>query len=173
MEQTAGISIRTESEADQEAVHALLVAAFGGRDEASLVDDLRAGGDVVVALVACRGAEVVGHVLFSALSARIGGRRVPSVALAPLAVREQDRRHGIGARLVEEGLKRCRDAGYDLAVVLGDPAYYARFGFSCEAATRLTSVFSCPHLQALELRTGTLGDGHGTLVYAEPFGRFT
>ncbi|MCS6474456.1 N-acetyltransferase, partial [Burkholderia thailandensis] len=49
--------------------------------------------------------------------------------LAPLAVRPECRRQSVGAGLVRTGLDALRRLGARGCVVLGDPAYYARFGF--------------------------------------------
>jgi putative acetyltransferase len=36
---------------------------------------------------------------------------------------------GIGSKLIREGLRVCRELGFDYCVVLGGPEYYQRFGF--------------------------------------------
>jgi putative acetyltransferase len=59
--------IREETPRDREAIRDVNRLAFGGQDEARLVDRLRADGLVVVSLVAEEGGEVVGHILFSKL----------------------------------------------------------------------------------------------------------
>jgi len=46
-----------------------------------------------------------------------------------LAVKPEYQKHGIGAKLVEEGLRLCLELGYDFVVLLGNPKYYQRFGF--------------------------------------------
>ena len=113
-----------------QAIRALLTAAFGADVEADLADELRAEGYVVTALVASDASGVAGYVLFSDLAVEIEGRDIAGVVLAPLAVREDQRRQGLGARLVATGLDLCRKSGKHLVIVLGDPAYYEKFGFS-------------------------------------------
>ena len=81
------------------------------------------------------------------------------MALAPLAVLPEWQRRGIGAWLVELGLETLRGQGVPAAAVLGDPAYYGRFGFSATAASRIRSPFSGAAFQALELAPGGLADG--------------
>ena len=138
-------AIRAVRAADHAAIDALLRAAFGDDAEARLVAALRAEGAVVAELVA---EGVAGHILFS--PAPVGG--VPAVALAPLAVAEGARRRGLGAALVRAGLACCAEAGAAAALVLGDPAYYARFGF--HPAEGITGAPWCGHpaFQALSLR---------------------
>ncbi len=161
-----GLLIRPETRADRAAIRALLRAAFGGPAEADLVETLRAGGAAAVALVAIAGTGVVGHVLFSAM-------RAPprALGLAPLAVAEGMRRRGIGARLVAAGLDRARAGGAAAVFVLGDPAFYGRFGFTAAAAAPFASPYAGPHLLALELAPGGLPAG-GPAAYAAAFDAF-
>lgn len=152
-------------DADDPEIRALLTEAFAGDGEANLVEALRADNCVVAELVALHGGEVVGHVMFCDLHLEIGGAEVPAAALAPLAVREVCRRRGIGHALVLEGIALCVKRQRDVVVVLGDPSYYGRFGFSARAAQGFASLYAGPALQAVELRAGTLGEGVGRLRY--------
>ena len=122
--------------------------AFGGEDEARLVDALRDGVYVKVSLVAEEDGQVVGHILFSDLPIVTPGGTVEALALAPLAVLPSHQRRGIGSMLVGEGLRACRDAGHRIVVVLGHPEFYPRFGFSAKLAERLRSPFSGPAFMA-------------------------
>jgi predicted N-acetyltransferase YhbS len=76
-------------------------------------------------LVAVDDDEVVGHVLGA--PGDLGGRAV--LAVAPLAVAASHRGRGVGASLMTELLTRAEASGWPLVVLLGAPAYYARFGF--------------------------------------------
>ena len=76
-------------------------------------------------LVAVEDGAVVGHVL--AAWGDLGGREV--VAVAPLAVMPARQGAGIGSALMVELLRRAEAAKAPLVAVLGDPAYYGRFGF--------------------------------------------
>src|SRR3546814_19102334 len=73
--------VRPEEEADEPAIRALLKAAFPGPDEARLVDRLRADGSAELSLVAVDGDTIVGHILFSPLTAPFR-----ALGLAPVAV---------------------------------------------------------------------------------------
>ncbi|MCA1263202.1 GNAT family N-acetyltransferase, partial [Nitratireductor aquimarinus] len=76
-------------------------------------------------------------------------------------------RQGIGAQLVEEAHRRLRAAGETLSIVLGEPAYYGRFGYTHEDAAAFDSDYQCAALQAaLWGATPTTG----RLVYAPAFG---
>ena len=157
-------AIRAEQPHDAAAVRAVNRAAFGGDVEADLVARLHADGDVLLSLVAVDGDHVVGHILFSRLSIETARHVIQAAALAPLAVLPAVQRQGIGGALVRDGLVRCRERGVAAVVVLCDPVWYARFGFRAETARGLQTPWPGPHLMALELLPGGLGDGQGVVA---------
>jgi putative acetyltransferase len=165
-------AIRPESTSDHPAVREVNRLAFGGEDEARLVDALRDGGYVRASLVAEVDGQVVGHVLFSELPIGTEEGTVEALSLAPLAVAPSHQERGIGSALVEEGLRACRDAGYRIVIVLGHPEFYPRFGFSAKMAETLRSPFSGPAFMALELVPGALDGVEGEVRYPPPFGAF-
>jgi putative acetyltransferase len=164
--------IRPESAEDAAAVRSVLTTAFGGADEATLAGLLRDSGDVVVSLVALVGDQIVGHVVFSRLEIRASANVESGVALAPLAVLPALQRRGVGSALVREGIRQLRDRGEAIVIVLGDPEYYMRFGFSTELARPLKSRYSGPAFMAMEIRPGALADVAGEVVYPSAFDRF-
>ena len=133
--------IRPETEADRAAIDAVNVAAFGGRIEADLVKRLRADGDLVLSLVAEGNGRVVGHVAFSRLIVRDAAEEREAVSLAPLAVIPAFQRRGIGSALVAAGHAALREGGESLSIVLGEPTYYGRFGYSHARAAGFDSVY--------------------------------
>jgi putative acetyltransferase len=145
-------------------VHA---GSFPTAAEARLVDLLRAAGSLRVSLVAEVGDAIVGHVAFSPVSAASG---TAGAGLAPLAVVAQHRGRGIGAELVRKGLHACRAAGIGWVVVLGQPTYYARFGFRPASNFGLRDEYrGGSAFQAIELIRGALPVGAGLVRYAEEF----
>jgi putative acetyltransferase len=160
------LSIRAATPRDRDAIRKVEEHAFGQSAEAGLVDALVAAGDAVVELVAEDDGQIVGHVLFSRLFVRNGSRRFAGVALAPLAVEPSFHRSGIGGALIREGHVRLKEAGETLSVVLGDPAYYGRFGYAHARAAGFESEYQCDALQAL-----AWGDAPetGRLVYPSAF----
>jgi putative acetyltransferase len=141
--------IRPERPGDAPGVRAALIAAFGGAAEADLVDRLRAGGDLVLTLVAEQAGRIAGVVAFPRLDLDLGGRIVPVVGLAPVGVLPEFQRQGVGSALIRDGLARMTDRAKRLVFVLGDPAYYGRFGFT--AMDGFASRYAGPYFQALML----------------------
>ncbi len=113
---------------------------------------------------------VVGHVLFTAV--HISTHAVPAHILAPLAVAPAHHRQGIGSRLVREGLAQVKAQGSALVFVLGNPAYYRRFGFLSATAHGFMTPHPIPehHADAWMVQAftdGVLGTVHGTVHCAQ------
>jgi putative acetyltransferase len=166
------LDVRLERSTDHEAIRQIHQLAFGSNAEADLVDALREQGFARVSLVAETDGQVVGHILFSDLRIVSSTGTVRALALAPLAVLPQRQRQGIGSQLIQVGCDQCRQAGHRIVIVVGDPDYYARFGFSAQAATMLQSKYAGEAFMALELVPGALKDVVGQVCYAAPFDAF-
>ncbi len=163
-------TIRNEEPGDLEAVRVVNRAAFSGEVEADLVARLWADGDAVFGLVAEVDGRVIGHILFSRLPIEMAsGDAIDAAALAPLAVLPSWQGRGIGSALMRQGLDVCGGRGVPAVIVLGDPGYYTRFGFSTELASRLQTPWSGPYLMAIELAPGGWGDGRGEARYPKAF----
>jgi putative acetyltransferase len=104
------LRLREEGPADYDAVREVNRLAFGGEDEARLVDRLREDGEVIASLVAVEQEQVLGHILFSELPIETGRGVRRGAALAPMAVTPGRQRGGIGSALVRRGLEVCRVA---------------------------------------------------------------
>ena len=167
---SAGAHIRDEQPGDAAFVRRVHREAFGGDVEVRLVDLLRERNKALVSLVAVIASEVVGHVLFSAVTINDATRRVRSIGLAPVAVLPGSQRKGIGSSLIREGLDRCQREGYDLAVVLGDPAYYSRFGFRAANGFGLENEYGVSdEFMVLELTDGAVKGVTGLVRYPPEF----
>jgi putative acetyltransferase len=140
---------RDEDFGDRAAIRDVICAAFGRSAEAELVDRLRADGDGVISLVAVDHDRTVGHLMLSKMKAAI-----KALALAPVSVRSDRQRSGIGSSLVREALRRARIGGWDAVFVLGDPRFYRRFGFDPDLATGFTSPYAGPHFMVLPVQDG-------------------
>ena len=158
--------IRPETSADVDAIDAVVEAAFEQRDEADLVRALRADDSWLpdLSLVAVEDDRIVGHI--ACTRATVDG--VPVLALAPLSVLPGYQRRGFGAALVHESLRRAVGLAETTVVVLGDPAYYGRFGFRPARELGITGPFGdIDEFQALRLAAVSPS---GRLTYAAPFG---
>ena len=137
------IGIRNELPADVAAIDAVTRAAFtsarhSSGTEHAIVRALRDAGRLAVSLVAEADGEVVGHVAASPVTVTDGS--TGWYGLGPVSVAPAHQRRNIGATLVTRALSSLRAAGAAGCVVLGDPGYYARFGFRPEPRLVLPGV---------------------------------
>lgn len=162
---------RTERNDDRDKIRSVHVQAFDTDAEARLVDQLRETGIDLVSLVAEEQGVIIGHILFSPVTLDASVR---TAGLAPMAVLPGWQRKGVGALLVNEGLRACGDAGYEAVVVLGHPDYYPRFGFEPSAAFGIDSEYDVPPevFMVKELREGALSGKSGTVRYHPVFNAF-
>lgn len=158
--------IRLETPADIPAIRELMEAAFPGDAEADLVDRLREDGDIVLSLVAESDEFVIGHVLFSRIVVESERRRSHAVALAPLAVYTEYQQQGIATRLMRDAHACLAAMGERLSIVLGEPHFYSRFGYSHRRAAGFTSTYQSPYLMALSFGEAPW---EGRLVYPPAF----
>ena len=126
------MEIRPETPTDHETIYRLTKVAFQSMpfsdgSEADSIDALRDDGDLTISLVAICDAVLVGHIAFSPVS--IEGRRDGWFGLGPVSVWPRLQGTGIGTVLVNAGRDRLRRIEADGCVLIGDPAYYGRFGF--------------------------------------------
>ena len=165
------ITIRPASPSDTQAIHALHCLTFPDDTEARLVDALVAEGDVLVSLVAELDGAIVGHALFSRMIVSGDGHAMKAAGLAPVSTNPAHQARGIAASLIEQGLSELRALGMEISFVLGNPEYYARFGYSAADAVRFYSPYACPAfmVQMLDARR-SLPQG-GTADYAPAFAR--
>ncbi|MEE8104667.1 MAG: N-acetyltransferase [Planctomycetota bacterium] len=124
--------VRPENHHDYGAIGNVITTAFSGKpyadgDEAELVETLRRANALSVSLVAELDGIVVGQVAFSPAQASDGARGW--YGLGPVAVLPAHQRVGIGSKLVRAGLQVITDLGANGCILVGDPGYYARFGF--------------------------------------------
>ena len=161
------LDIRPERTEDASAVRALVTAAFGpDKDTADFVEAVRAQAEVCLGEVAVAEGVIVGHAQWCAAPLIVDGTPVKAAYLSCLSVQPVLQRRGVGSRLVRDGLQRLKDRGYGAATLLGDPAYYGRFGFSSALAERIAA----PHrsrgqgFQAVELTPGIL---NGAVIHSD------
>jgi putative acetyltransferase len=128
------VRVRALAPGDEDAVLAVVFAAFSspGRDGGEEVDIVRrtwrcATPEARLELVAADGGAIVGHL--AAAPGRLDARATDIAGVAPVCVAPGRQRRGVGSALMGELITRARDRRWPALVVLGDPAYYGRFGF--------------------------------------------
>ena len=124
--------IRPETPQDYGAIQQINMDAFADhpfshQTEHLIVNALRDAGALTISLVAEDEGEVVGHIAFS--PALIDEEDLNWFTLGPIAVAPNRQRQGIGSRLVEAGIEALRALQANGCLLVGDPAYYLRFGF--------------------------------------------
>jgi putative acetyltransferase len=165
------VEIRPFTASDADSVFEVHRRAFSGRTEESrIVQRVHDAGEAVVSLVAVVHGQVVGHVLFSPTALDGQGERLELVGLGPVGVRPENQNEGVGSSLIRRGREECREAGVDAVVVLGDPQYYARFGFERASEYGLGNEFGADEAFMVEpLREGALDDVAGVVTYHPAF----
>ncbi len=120
------VVIRTEIETDFSDVFEINKAAFGKDNEAKLVDALRNSSVFIpdLSLVAAIDNKIVGHILFTKIKIiDDSGKEYDSIALAPMAVKPELQKRGIGGQLIKHGLYKATELGHKSVIVLGHEHY--------------------------------------------------
>src|SRR5215470_10537411 len=160
----APFAIRAERTSDVAAREALLDACFGENRHARTCQRLRDGRAPAegLALSAVVRGQLVGTVRLWHVSA--GG--TPALILGPLAVDSAFRKLGVGAALMDHALAAARARGHRAVLLLGDAAYYGRFGFSAAktAELMLPGAYEQERLLGIELASGALDGAWGMIV---------
>lgn len=162
------MTISKERPQDIEAISRLTEAAFRNEEYSShtehfIVNALRRTGQLSISLVAAEHDEILGHVAISPVS--ISSGVTGWYGLGPISVRPDRQGKGIGSALMWAALQQLRQQGAAGCVVLGDPAYYGRFGFKAHPGLELPHV-PPEYFQALSF-TGELPVG--VVKYAAAF----
>ena len=165
------LAVRPETPDDDEGIRAVHLAAFPTTAEADLVARLHEDFDSEISLVAEQGGKIVGHAMLSRMSVSGDGRAFRALGVGPVAVRPDMQGGGVGSELIRAALAVAGALGEEVVFVLGEPDYYARFGFSAEAAAPFDSPYSGPYLMARWLRPDVQPPARGTAAYAPAFER--
>lgn len=166
--------IRREAPADEDAVRAVTTAAFAKPEapdpvETGLLDQLRTCGAWLpeLSMVATGDdGEIVGHVVCT--RGHVGTH--PALALGPLSVHPKHQRRGVGLALVHAVLGAADATDEPLVALLGNPAYYTRFGFRASTEYGITPP-DPGWADYFQVRTLTTYDPsvRGAFTYPEPF----
>jgi putative acetyltransferase len=161
------VHIRPETKDDIRKIWQVNASAFDTEAEANLVDNLRNNGMPLISLVAEANKKLIGHILFSPVTLSGTKRDIKIAGLAPMSVLPDHQKQGVGAALVQEGLKLCTSSGYKAVVVLGHPDYYPKFGFVPSSGFGIKSEYDVPDevFMIKELENGALSEYAGVVKY--------
>lgn len=147
MKRDLDIQIRKERREDFRQIREVVKDAFAHAehsdgDEHNLIERIRDSSDYIpdLSLVAISGDIVLGHIMFS----RISVGQSEAIALAPLSVKTDCQRLGIGKLLVTAGHRLACKMEYSCSVVLGDPDYYSKFGYEKASNHAIIAPFDVP-----------------------------
>lgn len=167
------IVIRSEEAADRQAIFEVNRLAFGQDNESRLIEKMRETKHFIpgLSLIALLDDIIVGHILFSVVSLEHPLQFSCLLALAPLAVKPEYQRQGIGSLLVREGIERAARTNYPGVVVLGHPQYYLRFGFTRAVENGIICPYPVPDeaYMLFELRPEAMKGLKGTVKYPDFF----
>ena len=182
MELSGGLRLRRSTPDDVGPIRSLTAAAFASASHsAPPVDDTDDPGEAALvvwllddptaipqlSLVAEEDGRLVGHVIGS--RGRID--EAPAIGVGPVSVHPDHQGRGVGSALMYAVLGAAQALDEPVVVLLGNPAYYARFGFGPASAVGIAAPE--PEwgdlFQALALGAGPVP--RGTFRYAEPFDR--
>jgi putative acetyltransferase len=172
-------NIRPETPYDYPFIREVNVLAFNNREnEAKLVEHIRESENFIpeLSLVAeNEDREVIGHILISTINLNTANGKVPTLGLAPMAVKPGNQNTGVGSALVIKGLEACQSLGYKHIFVLGHPNFYPKFGFTPTKNFGITPPFPVPDevFMALELEIGSLSRLQGKIEYPPAFNSVT
>ncbi len=163
------MKLRDEIPGDETAIHELTKIAFAliemsDGSEPLIIDRLRKNGDLALSLVVLDDDQIVGHIAFSPVT--VSESSGVWFGLGPVSVNPEQQRAGVGRQLIETGLQRLRSLDAAGCVLLGDPAYYRRFGFSSSGDLTFGEV-PMEYVQALAFGPE---QAKGEVKYASAFG---
>jgi putative acetyltransferase len=162
--------VRDEAASDAPGTAAMLTRVFGRPVESTLVERLRRRSEAVSVVAESTG-EIVGHAIFHSVEVEGVPSAIRTFAVGLVAVERSCQSKGVGTRLVEFGLAKCKEAGIGLMFVLGPIGFYERFGFVSAPPRGFQCRWRIPEglFFVLELASGALDGAHGTVSYPPEF----
>lgn len=162
--------IRPEKPQETGTIYGLIKTAFETAKvkdgtEQDYATKLRSGKNYVpdLALVIEEKGMIIGHIMLTKFY--VGN--LEALLLAPVSIALEHRNKGMGSNLINEALKRAKNMGYKAVLVVGDPVYYSRFGFSISTGFGIRNSDGIPdqYVMALELHPGSLKNLKGDISF--------
>lgn len=163
--------IRRETPEEYSQIYDLVKVAFqtakvtNGKEQ-DFVNKLRSNGNYIpeLALVAEENGKLIGHIMLTKTYIVNGGNKFEALLLAPISVALECRNRGVGSNLIKESFKLAKEMGYMSVLLVGDPAYYHRFGFKAAVNFGIKHIHNIPdeNVMACELVPDALYGISGT-----------
>ena len=160
--------LRNEQAQDVDAIFKLTESAFKNAEhtdhtEQFIVNALRKTQQLTLSIVAEREQQLIGHVAISPVE--ISSKTSDWYGLGPISVAPEYQQQGVGSALMQYSLQQLKQLGAAGCVVLGDPAYYSKFGFKVIPNLTLADV-PAEYFQALSF---TDMFPQGEVTYSQAF----
>lgn len=168
------INIRPEKQNDFEKIYDLVMIAFetakvSNGKEQDFVNQLRDSVNYIpeLALVAEENNQLIGHIMLTKNFIRNSGGNAETLLLAPLSVILEYRNKGVGSKLINKSFELAKCMGYKSVILVGDPAYYSKFGFKKSVDFGISCSHNIPeeYVLACELVAGALREKSGTIDF--------
>jgi putative acetyltransferase len=162
--------IRRETQDDFDVIYDLVKVAFetakvSNGKEQDYVNYLRKSGKYIpeLALVAEDDGKLIGHIMLTRIDIVSDEGRNEGLLLAPISVELAHRNKGVGSALIRESFKRAHEMNFTSVLLVGDPAYYNRFGFrqSIDFGIKYATPIPDEYVLACELIPDALEGIHG------------
>jgi predicted N-acetyltransferase YhbS len=172
------IKVRQEKPADYSEVFNIIKDAFKSEaisdgTEQYLVERLRKSDSFIpeLSLVALVNDKIVGHILLTKIKIENKNESFDSLALAPVSVKPNFQKMGIGEKLIKASHKKAIELGYQSIVLLGHEKYYPRFGYKKASNYNIKIPFDAPdeNCMAIELVKEGLKNVNGKVIYSPAF----
>jgi putative acetyltransferase len=139
-----------------------------GREQ-DFVNQLRSGGNYIpkLALVAEENGKLIGHIMLTKTYIDNSGSKLETLLLAPISVALEYRNSGVGSSLIKDSFKLAKEMGYTSVILVGDPAYYHRYGFKASVDFGIKNKNNIPdeNVMACELVPDALSGVSGTVEF--------
>lgn len=109
--------------------------------------------------------KLIGHIMFTKQPVELTKGTLNAVLIAPLCIDFNYRNQGIGSKLMNYGLNRAKELGYDTAFLIGNPEYYKKFGFKGVTAYNLKNMTAIPdeYVMVKEIHENVLSNVVGSV----------
>ena len=163
------LTIRPESKRDYLQIKQINDLAFNQENEGIMIENLRSKPEFIpeLSLIAKLENEIVGHILFLPLKIKNNNSEFTTLSLAPMAVKSEYQKMGIGGKLMKKGFEVSKELGFTSIIVLGYPEYYPKFGFKPAINWGIKPPIDVPSevFMAIELEKDALKDVSGTVEF--------